>query len=124
MEKPEWYALYVRARFERVAAVHLRSRNIEHYLPLRRVTHQLASGTRSIELPVLPGYLFCKTHARMRSSLLTIPGVLGVAADAISDEKISELHRIIRTGLDVQQWRLTAIEEIFSKTGISSYKVS
>jgi hypothetical protein len=47
LEKSEWYALHVRRRFERVAAFHLKKQNIEHYLPLRRVTRQ--SSIRSIE---------------------------------------------------------------------------
>ena len=99
MQESEWYALHVRPRFELVAAFYLHSRNIEQYLPLRRVTRQLANGTRSIELPLLPGYVFCKASPRMLSSLLTIPGVMHIAADRISDQKISELKRVIRAGL-------------------------
>src|SRR5215475_6271199 len=91
MEKSEWFALYVRARFERVAAFHLQSRNIEHYLPLRRVTRQLPTGTRSIELPMVPRYILCKAPAGMRSSLLTIPGVLLIVNIEISDQEIAEL---------------------------------
>jgi transcription antitermination factor NusG len=107
MHNSEWYALYVRPRFERVAAFHLQSRNIEHYLPLRRVTRQSAKGTRSIELPLLPGYVFCKAQAPMRCSLLNIPGVLFIAASGISDQKISEIKRTIQTGLNVQEWQFT-----------------
>ena len=107
MQKSEWYALYVRPRFERVAAVHLQSLNIEHYLPLRRITRQFGSGTRSIELPLLPGYVFCKAHARMRCSLLTIPGVLHIVGEAIPDQRISELKSIIQPGVNVQRWRFT-----------------
>jgi len=107
MQKPEWYALYVRPRFEKVAALHLQSLNIEQYVPLRRVARQLANGTRTIELPLLPRYVFCKTSAEMRCSLLRIPGVLHVAADGISDQTIRDLQRTIQTGLNVQQWRFT-----------------
>jgi transcription antitermination factor NusG len=107
MHNVEWYALYVKPRFERVAAFHLQSRNIEEYLPLRKVTRQLATGTRSIELPLLPGYVFCKTHAPMRCSLLNIPGVLRIAASGISDQKINAIKRTIQTGLKVQEWQFT-----------------
>src|SRR5215510_13116158 len=107
MHKSEWYALCVRPRFERVAASHLQSRNIEQYLPLRRITRQLVNGPRSIELPLLPGYVFCKTQAWMRCSLLSIPGVLYVAPGGISDQKISEIKRTLQTGLNVQQWQFT-----------------
>jgi hypothetical protein len=103
----EWCALYVRPRFERIAAIHLQSRNIEEYLPLRRVTRELPKGTRCIELPLFPGYVFCKIHAWMRPSLLRIPGVLQVAS-VVSDQKISELKRTMQAGLTVQPWRFMA----------------
>src|SRR5262245_46946899 len=106
MQKPQWYALRVRPRFERIAALHLQSRNIEHYLPLCRVTRRLMSASQSLELPLLPGYVFCKAEARMRCSLFTIPGVLQIAAK-VSDQKISHLKRITQTGLDVRQFMAT-----------------
>jgi hypothetical protein len=40
----------------------------------------------------------------MRFALLVIPGVLYIAADGISDEKMSELKRIVHLGFNVQQW--------------------
>ena len=107
METLEWYAMYVRPRFERIAAFHLQSRNIEHFLPLRRVARQLVSGPRFIHLPLLPGYVFCKTHVGMHRSLLTIPGVLRISAGTISEQKINDLKLIIRPGLNIQQWRFT-----------------
>lgn len=76
MENSEWYALQVRPRFERVVASHLKKQNIECYLPLRRLSRQ--SRTRSIELPLLPGYVFCCVQNREGGSLWTIPGVLNV----------------------------------------------
>ena len=48
----EWYAIHVRPRFDRVVAVHLKKQNVEHYLPLRRVTRR--SSIPSIKLPLLP----------------------------------------------------------------------
>ena len=101
-EKSEWHALYVRPRFERVAAFYLQIQNIEHYLPLRRITRQSASGVRAIELPLLPRYVFCKAHARMSRSML-IPGVIDVVGGPIPRQKIDDLKRIIATGLAVQQ---------------------
>jgi len=34
----EWYAIHVRPRFDPVVAVHLKKQNVEHNLPLRRVS--------------------------------------------------------------------------------------
>src|SRR5689334_23241813 len=97
MEKSEWYALHVRPFFERVGAFHLKKQNIEHYLPLRRVTRQ--SSIRSIELPLLPGYLFCCVQTSQSRSLWMIPGVLdvlGVPADrAILSQQVRDLKRLV-----------------------------
>jgi len=107
MEETEWYALFVRPRFERVVAFHLESQNIEHCLPLRRITRQSASGIHSIEVPLLPGFVFSKTHSSMRNVLWAFSGVVDVVADAIPAQKISDLQRIMQTGMALQQWRFT-----------------
>jgi transcription antitermination factor NusG len=81
MENSEWYALHVRPRFERVVAVHLKKQNIEYCLPLRRLSRK--SSIRSIELPLLPGYVFCCVQIGESRSLWTIPGVLNVLGPAV-----------------------------------------
>jgi hypothetical protein len=88
----EWYALQVRPRFERVVAFHLEKQNIEHYLPLRRVTRQ--SSVRSIELPFSPGYIFCCVQTRESRSLWTIPGVLNVLGPPV-ERAIPKKHAVI-----------------------------
>ncbi len=55
MDNPQWHALQVRSRFERIDA-RLRQRDIEQYLPLHKITRK---GTHSIEVPLFPGYVFC-----------------------------------------------------------------
>ncbi len=102
MQQSEWCGLYVKPRFERVASFHLQSHNVEHYLPLRRVTRESAGAIRSIELPVFPGYVFCKADAPIIRSMLIIPGVICVIGDAIPDQKVSDLKRIIEAGLSVE----------------------
>ena len=109
MEESEWYALRVRPRFERVVAFYLEKQNIEHYLPLRRVTRQ--SGVRSIELPSLPGYVFCCVQTRESRSLWTIPGVLNVLGPpierAIPKKQVRDLKRIAGDGFALQKWPFT-----------------
>jgi transcription antitermination factor NusG len=106
MEKSEWYAIYVRPRFDPVVAFHLKQQNIEHYLPLRRVTRR--SSIPSINLPLFPGYVFCCVQTSQRRSLLMIPGVvkvLGPPLDrAIPNRKLRDLKRIVDNGFAVQQW--------------------
>jgi transcription antitermination factor NusG len=106
MENSEWYALQVRPRFERAVVFRLKKETIEHYLPLRRVTRQSRIG--SIELPILPGYVFCCVQTRESRWLWTIPGILNVLGPpvgrAIPKEQVRDLKRIIDNGFAVQQW--------------------
>jgi transcription antitermination factor NusG len=109
MSQPEWYALRVRRRFERIVAVRLEHQNIEHYLPLHRFVRQRsAARTCAIELPMLPEYVFCKASPEMQHSLLTFPGVLNALRDAPAlERKIADLKRIRQSGLTVLQWPFT-----------------
>jgi len=112
VENSDWLALHLRRRFERSVSSHLLKRDIEHYLPWRRVTRQMGNGIRSIEVPLLLGYVFCKAHPVLHRSLLTIPGVLDFAGGgwtnfAISEQKVNDLKRIVEAELAVRPWPFT-----------------
>ena len=104
---PQWHVLQVRQRFERIVALRLRERAIEGYVPLRRIGRK-ANGT-SIELPLFPGYVFCKYDEVAVSSFFDIPGVLCMVQgtdgiNIIPEQQITDLGRILASGLDVQAW--------------------
>jgi len=102
--------LQVRQRFERIVALRLRERAIEGYVPLRRIGRK-ANGT-SIELPLFPGYVFGRYDEVAVSSFFDIPGVLCVVQgtdgiNIIPEQQITDLRRILASGLDVQAWPFT-----------------
>ena len=104
---PQWHVLQVRQRFERIVALRLRERAIEGYVPLRRIGRK-ANGT-SIELPLFPGYVFCKYDEVAVSSFLDIPGVRSTVQgdhgiNIVPEQQITDLQRILAAGLGVQAW--------------------
>ena len=104
---PQWHVLQVRQRFERIVALRLRERAIEGYVPLRRIGRK-ANGT-SIELPLFPGYVFGRYDEVAVSSFFDIPGVLCMVQgtdgiNIIPEQQITDLRRILASGLDVQAW--------------------
>ena len=112
MEVPRWHAIHVRPRFERIVASHLRAYGMENYLPLRRMTRQSAEKSRTIELPLFPGYVFCKCHASRHGSIEATPGVLGIwrgtnASDVVFDQEIWNLRRILEVGSRIRSWPFT-----------------
>jgi len=118
---PQWHVLQVRPRFERVVALHLRQRAIEPYLALRQIGRK-ANGTHSIEVPLFPGYVFCRCDQTSVSSLWDIPGVLARVRgndgmDVLPEQQITDLRRILAAGLRVQpcpfieQGRIVTVED-------------
>src|SRR5690348_9075811 len=108
MSHSEWYALRVRRRFERIVTVRLEHQNIESYLPLRGIVRRSAGRTYAIELPLFPGYVFCKASLETQRSLLMFPGVMTALRDAPAlDRKIADLKRISQSGLTLLHWPFT-----------------
>jgi transcription antitermination factor NusG len=111
MENPQWHALLVRRRFERIVALHLNKQGIENYLPVLRPDSQSGAGMDSIGTPLFPGYVFCKCEAP--SSQWIFPGVLSTVRAAsgiqvIPEQEITNLRRILVAGLQIERWPFTA----------------
>src|SRR5487761_1538523 len=73
-----WFALRVRAKFERVAAMHLRDRGFEEFAPTYKAESQWSDRKKVIDRLLFPGYVFCRLNPDHRLPVLTIPGVLGL----------------------------------------------
>jgi Transcription termination factor nusG len=98
----EWRLLCVRPRFEMTVTRQLERQNIEHYLPtLRR-----RSAQSTIELPLFPGYLFCKIATGRRMPVSLLPGVLSVwdCEDSDISQDIQSLRHIMMSGLKYGPW--------------------
>ncbi len=100
-ENFRWHAIHVRARFERVVELRLQDEVEEAYLPLRRV---VGPHHCSIQLPLFPGYVFCKCTSSALPSLLMVPGVLSAIVGesiggGISEQEIINLRRIMTAGV-------------------------
>ena len=57
-------------------AAHLRTRGYDPFLPYYSVKRQWSDRTKSIDLPLFPGYLFCQIDLNSRFPVLTTPGVM------------------------------------------------
>ena len=57
---PQWFALRVRSRCEKVVAVAARSKGFEDFLPLHRRRQRWSDRSKWVEVPLFPGYLFCR----------------------------------------------------------------
>jgi len=89
-DAPGWYALIVRPRHEKAVARDLRLRGLEEYLPLYRARRQWSDRVKSIELPLFPGYVFCRFSFRSRFQAVTTPGIVSVVGFGAGDVPVDE----------------------------------
>jgi transcription antitermination factor NusG len=100
----KWYALHVKTRFEKTVALHLQHKGYEDYLPLYRQRRRWSDRVTEIQLPLFPGYIFCKFDVLRRLPILVIPGVISVIGVgknplAVSEDEIVAIQNVVRSGL-------------------------
>ena len=102
----QWFALRVKPRFEKNTSLLLREKGFEEFLPLYRCRRQWRHRNAVIELPLFPGYLFCRFDQRDRMPVLSTAGVFGIVSIAkvpaqIPEEEIESMRTVARFGRDV-----------------------
>src|SRR5579872_3476392 len=104
-----WFALSVKSRFEKSVANFLANRGYESFLPLYKARRQWSDRIKETEVPLFPGYLFCRFDIHNRLPILMIPGVQHVVGGAqlptpIDDNEMNALRTVIHAGLSRQPW--------------------
>ena len=104
-----WYALRVKSKFEAVAAAGLSGKGYEPFLPLYKAKRRWSDRVKELDLPLFPGYVFCRFDALTRLPILTTPGVLAVVGYgrepvALDESEIAAVQAIIASGLPAMPW--------------------
>jgi transcription antitermination factor NusG len=99
-----WYAVRTRSNFERTASTVLAGKGYEPYLPMYREKKRWSDRTVITELPLFPGYVFCRFDSKRRTPILSTPGVFaivgfGAEAAPIPNEEIEAIERVLHSGL-------------------------
>ncbi len=102
-----WFAIRVRSRCEKVVAMSARNKGFEEFLPLYQSCRRWSDRLRATELPLFPGYVFCRLDPQHRLPLLTIPGVLhfvgiGKIPAPIEDTEVAAIQTAVRSGLSTE----------------------
>lgn len=109
-----WHAIRVRPRWERVVASALRDKQIEEFLPVYRKRSHWSDRVKEMELPLFPGYVFCRADLSGRPTLVTTPGVIGIlrfggTPALVSDSEIQALKAVLRSGVPASPWPYLAV---------------
>ncbi len=104
-----WYAVRVKPNYEKPVAAALRGRGYEEFLPLVSSKKQWSDRVKTTELPLFPGYVFCRVNLEDRLSLVTTPGFLylvgvGKTPLAVEEGEILGIQRVLRSGMPVMPY--------------------
>jgi transcription antitermination factor NusG len=103
LEGLPWFAIRVRSRCEATAYKELSARGLETFLPLQPVRRRWSDRIMMLDLPVFPGYLFCRFELSNRFRVLNTPGVAQIVGAGNTPIPISETEiRSVRTMLAVK----------------------
>jgi len=103
----QWFAISVKPRFDKAVAVTLESKGFETFLALTTKHNTYRTCRRQVELPVFPGYVFCRFNAFFRLPILTTPGVLQILGFGngplpVPDAEIASLKTATEAGISIE----------------------
>ena len=106
---PSWFALQVKPRHEKKVAEALRRKDLEDFLPRYLALRRWSDRVKPLELPLFPGYVFCRFDRRHSLIALTTPGVVSILGNGktpvpVPDSEIACLQAIVQSRLPARPW--------------------
>jgi transcription antitermination factor NusG len=104
-----WFALHVRSRHEKVVDDLLGAKQYDRFLPVYRTRRQWADRVKQLELPLFPGYVFCRFDPKEIYPVITIPGIVRVVGFGngpvpIEESEIAAVRTLVASRLEVEPW--------------------
>jgi transcription antitermination factor NusG len=104
-----WFALQVRTRHEQFTAAHLRGKGSELFLPVYTSRRRWSDRIKKMDMPLFPGYLFCRFNLQNRLPILITPGVIQVVGIGknpipIEESEITAIQAVVRAELPREPW--------------------
>jgi len=105
----KWYAVRTAAGREKAVSGQLGNKGYEQFLPVYRAKRQWSDRVKEVELPLFPGYLFCRFDIHSRLPILVTPGVklivgYGKNPIPICDGEIEAIRMVIQAGAPAEPW--------------------
>ena len=104
-----WFAILTRTGREKHATLLLENEGYDCYLPVSRFTRTWSDPTKEIEVPLFPGYLFCRMNPHNRLPVLMTRGVIqivgvGKTPIPVDEDEIAAIQRAEKSGLPTMPW--------------------
>jgi transcription antitermination factor NusG len=104
-----WYAVMARTGREKSATLLLENAGYECLLPVSKYTRQWSDRIKEVEVPLFPGYLFCRMDPHNRLPVLMTPGVIQIVGAGktlipVEEGEIAAIQRVVKNGLSTMPW--------------------
>jgi transcription antitermination factor NusG len=99
-----WYAVQVRTRYETTVADHLHRMEYELFLPLQQCRKRWSDRVKETQIPLFPGYLFCRFDTQKRLPILKTQGVIQIVGCGrqpipVDETEIKSIQILVSSGL-------------------------
>jgi transcription termination/antitermination protein NusG len=94
-----WYAIHVKYQSEKTVAAMLDWKGYETCSPIYFAERRWSDRIKVLQLPLFPGYIFCRMLARACGLLVSTPGVIGVVSFGgqpfpVTDAEIDAIKKV------------------------------
>jgi transcription antitermination factor NusG len=105
-DRISWFAVRVKTTHEKRVTSLLDYQEYEWFLPVYTCRRRWSDRIKRVQLPLFPGYLFCRFDPAARLRVLKTPSVIGIVGIAnvptpIDENEIAAIRRVVDSGFGV-----------------------
>jgi len=109
-----WFALQVRTQREGHVADHLIGKGYELFLPVCTCRKRWSDRIKKVEVPLFPGYLFCRFDPNDRLPILKTPWLLQIVGfnhipAAVDNDEINAIKKLVSSGVLTEPWPFVGV---------------
>ena len=86
----KWFALRVRSNFEKTTGAFLEGCGYELFGPTYTMRRRWSDRVKEVQVPLFPGYIFCRFDPANRLPVLKAPGLVHIVGAGREPEPVSE----------------------------------
>lgn len=104
-----WFAVTVKPQHEQTAEKGLAAKGFETYLPLYLAVRKWSDRTKTLQLPLFPGYVFCRFGRTDHTTVLRTPGVRTIVSfdgepAPVPVSELDAVRQMLASGSLVEPW--------------------
>ena len=104
-----WFAVVIKPQHERAVQDGLCQKGLESFLPTYCAARRWSDRVKRLQLPLFPGYVFCRFEYGQRLPVLRTPGVRSIVSFGpeiipVPNDDIDRIRRMVISGCGVEPW--------------------